>query len=110
MRPNSRNLPSGWRFLKIGEIVDFSYGKGLPQNKRIEGNIPVVGSNGIIGYHNKALVKAPGIVVGRKGSIGEVIFLAKDFWPIDTTYFITLKKNERIDWKWLFYMLKKSNL
>jgi len=110
MRPNSRNLPSGWRFLKIGEIVDFSYGKGLPQNKRIEGNVPVVGSNGIIGYHNKALVKAPGIVVGRKGSIGEVIFLAKDFWPIDTTYFITLKKNERIDWKWLFYMLKKSNL
>jgi type I restriction enzyme S subunit len=65
---------------------------------------PVVGSNGIVGYHNQAIVKGPGIVVGRKGTIGAVSWIDKDFWPIDTTYYVKTKISD-VFLKWLFYEL-----
>ncbi|WP_422863123.1 restriction endonuclease subunit S [Brachyspira hyodysenteriae] len=58
------------------------------QKKRILGEYPVYGSNGIVGYHNNFLVEAPNIIVGRKGSAGEVNFANKNFTPIDTTFYV----------------------
>ena len=81
-------IPCGWRMGKLGEICEFAYGKGLKSENRAEGEYPVVGSNGIVGTHNEYLVKGPGIVIGRKGTIGEVIWIHKDFFPIDTTFYI----------------------
>lgn len=73
----------------------------MPERERVIGIYPVVGSNGIVGYHNRGIVKGPGIVIGRKGSIGAVTWVDQDFWPIDTTYYIKLKKHN-ISLKWLF--------
>ncbi|OGW40069.1 MAG: hypothetical protein A2Y97_07130 [Nitrospirae bacterium RBG_13_39_12] len=81
-------LPKGWRKGKLGDIINLKYGKALKLENRIGGKYPVVGSSGIVGFHNEPLVKSPGIVVGRKGTIGEVIWLDEEFYPIDTTFYI----------------------
>lgn len=92
-------IPKGWRVGKLGEVCEFAYGKGLKAEERIKGNYPVVGSGGIVGSHNKCLVKGPGIVVGRKGTIGEITWIHQDFFPIDTTFYI----NDLIESKLLFF-------
>lgn len=93
----------------LGDEIEFVYGKGLPQRSRVPGNFPVFGSNGQIDTHEKPLVKGPGIIVGRKGSIGEIIWTDDDFWPIDTTYYIKLK-NKNGNLKYWYYQLKTLGL
>ena len=102
-------IPKDWQVLKLGEVMSLEYGKGLPENSRVKGAYPVVGSNGIVGYHAEALVKGPGIVVGRKGTIGAVSWIDTDFWPIDTTYYVKTERND-IFLKWLFLELQHANL
>ena len=81
-------IPQGWWVGKLGQIIEFAYGKGLKSENRVEGEYPVIGSNGIVGVHNKYLVEGPGIVIGRKGTIGEVTWVHSNFYPIDTTFYI----------------------
>jgi type I restriction enzyme S subunit len=89
----------------LGDLFEFKYGKSLPSKERKEnGRFPVMGSNGIIGYHDQYLVKGPAVIVGRKGAIGEVTFIDQDFWPIDTTYYV--KVTGSIVIKFSFYLLK----
>ena len=77
----------------------------MPEEKRKAGVYPVYGSNGVIGYHDTALVKGPGIIVGRKGTIGSVEWSENDFWPIDTTYYTSTDK-EKVNLRWLYYQLQ----
>ena len=81
-------IPPGWRVGKLGEVCEFAYGKALRADNRVQGEYPVVGSSGIVDTHNEYLVEGPGIVIGRKGTIGEVIWLHENFFPIDTTFYI----------------------
>jgi type I restriction enzyme S subunit len=82
-------LPEGWTSSGLGDLFDFKYGKGLPQEKRLDrGSVKVYGSNGVVGVHDKAITEGPTIIVGRKGSVGEVHLSPEACWPIDTTYFI----------------------
>jgi type I restriction enzyme S subunit len=101
-------IPKTWQIVKVGDILSLEYGKGLSERERISGRYPVVGSNGIVGYHNQALIKGPGIVVGRKGTIGAVTWIDQDFWPIDTTYYVK-SKTPNVFLKWLFYELTYLN-
>ncbi len=98
-----------WTEKRLGEILTLHNGKGLPQLSRRTGPYPVYGSSGIIGYHDEALVLGPGVIVGRKGSIGTVHFERCDFFPIDTVFYVELKDPE-VDLKYLYYMLRQSNL
>jgi len=82
-------IPHGWEVQRLGEIAQLSYGRSLPASKRHPGPFAVVGSAGIVGEHDKALVAGPGIVLGRKGNVGSVWWLNEDFFPIDTTYYVT---------------------
>lgn len=102
-------IPKDWKVIKAKEVFSFEYGKGLPEKRRVSGKCPVVGSNGVVGYHNQALVSGPGIVVGRKGTIGAISWIESDFWPIDTTYYVKLKK-DNVYLKWLFFKLSHLNL
>jgi type I restriction enzyme S subunit len=82
-------LPQGWAPAALGDLFDFKYGKGLPRERRNDkGSVSVYGSNGVVGVHNVALTGGPTIIVGRKGSVGEVHVSPEACWPIDTTYFI----------------------
>jgi len=97
-------IPEDWEVKELGEEIELAYGKGLIENKRVFGEYPVFGSNGIIGFHAEAFVKGPGIIIGRKGSVGEVKFSRKDFWPIDTTYYVKLKKQGNIFF-WYYFLM-----
>jgi type I restriction enzyme S subunit len=102
-------LPEGWRESTIGEICEFSYGKSLKEEMRRPGSIPVYGSNGQVGWHDEALVKGPGIVVGRKGNPGIVTWSATDFFPIDTTFYV-VPKGECRSLYFLLYALSAHDL
>jgi type I restriction enzyme S subunit len=82
-----------WEEGKLGDILELAYGKGLKEEIRTETGYPVVGSSGIVGYHSDFLVEGPGIVIGRKGTLGKVMYLYTNFFPIDTTYYVKSKIN-----------------
>jgi len=80
-------IPKGWEVKPIEDVVNFRYGKGLPERKRMQGPYPVVGSSGIVGYHNKYLTKGPTLVIGRKGNAGSIQLILEPNYPIDTVFF-----------------------
>lgn len=92
-----------WRESQIGEEIELAYGKSLPAHARDAGTFAVYGSNGCVGIHSKPLVPGPGIVVGRKGSVGKVSYSNEDFWPIDTTYYVVNKNGH--SWRFLYHLL-----
>jgi type I restriction enzyme M protein len=70
------------------QMATLEYGKPLPERVRIEGEYPVMGSNGSVGTHNEYLIEGPAIIVGRKGSAGRVVYEERNCYPIDTTFYI----------------------
>lgn len=99
----------GWRTNKLRDILEFVYGRSLSKQTRKDGTVPVYGSNGIVGYHNEAFVNQEGIIIGRKGSAGNVAYSKIPFCPIDTTFFIT-QAHTILDLEFLFYALEKLDL
>ncbi len=97
-------LPQGWSKTKLKAVLTLNYGKALKADTRLEGDIPVYGSSGIVGAHNEALVKGCGIIVGRKGNVGSVFWSHDSFYPIDTVYFVTSKHAL----PFLYFALKNS--
>ncbi|WP_211461996.1 restriction endonuclease subunit S [Collimonas silvisoli] len=93
-----------WRSVRLGDICVFNYGKALPASARNGGKTPVFGSNGIVGHHDSAITKGRTIVIGRKGSFGEINYSDKACWPIDTTYFVDELSTEH-DIRWLAHRL-----
>lgn len=100
-------VPEGWEVCSIGKVIELAYGKSLPTASRVEGEIPVYGSGGISGYHNLPLAKGPGIVVGRKGTIGSLYWVEDDFFPIDTVFFVNAIVN--VPLFWLYQVLGQIN-
>lgn len=82
-------VPEGWDRKPIGDVLTLNYGKGLKEEDRDLGTIPVYGSSGVVGVHSEALVAGPGIIVGRKGNVGSIFWSDTAFWPIDTVYFVS---------------------
>jgi type I restriction enzyme M protein len=95
---------------RFEEVCTLEYGASLPKEKRVDGPYPVVGSNGITGYHTECLVEGPAIVVGRKGSAGEVTWIEQNCFPIDTTYYVRQTNPLETDLRYLFRLLKTLNL
>ena len=102
-------IPEGWAVKALGDLFELAYGKALKANSRHRGNVPVYGSNGKVGWHDKKLVQGPGIVVGRKGNPGVVTWVATDFFPIDTTFYV-VPKDSNLNLYFLFYALKGQDL
>lgn len=98
----TNGVPEGWELMPLGNHVKLNYGKALNAGNRTEGDCPVYGSSGIVGFHDKPLARSPGIVLGRKGNVGSVYWCPRDYWPIDTVYFIEPSKSNL----WLFYSLR----
>ena len=93
----------------LGKVCKFQYGASLPERSREPGLVEVYGSNGIVGQHSIALTDGPAIVIGRKGSIGQVHFSPQACWPIDTTYYVD-RQNTQADLYWLSFILKSLRL
>ncbi len=94
---------------KLGDLITLRYGKSLPEGSRIKGANPVFGSGGCVGTHDAALISGPGIIVGRKGTIGSVIWSDKNFFPLDTTYYVEVKYPS-LPLRFVYYLLKNLPL
>ena len=91
--------------------MHFNYGRALKESDRIEGEFPVITSSGIQGTHKEYISNGPGIVVGRKGNVGQVTWIDRNFWTTDTAYYITIKSEYKIiPIKFFFYLLRAANL
>jgi len=101
----TNGVPEAWQRVPLGDRITLNYGKALKADDRADGPFPVYGSSGIVGTHEKSLVQGPGIVLGRKGNVGSVYWCAKDFYPIDTVYFIDAASSNL----YLYYVLQHMN-
>jgi len=93
----------------VGDLIDLRYGKALPAAGRVTGKFPVYGSGGITGFHDAGLVEGPGIVVGRKGTVGAVYWSEQGFFPIDTTFYAELLRTD-VPMEFAFFMLRHLGL
>ncbi len=82
-------LPDGWERRTLGTVLTLKRGYDLPENRRISGSFPIVSSSGITGLHNQAKAAAPGVVTGRYGTLGEVYYIDRDYWPLNTALYVT---------------------
>ena len=78
-----------WEQRKLGEVAPLQRGFDLPVNQMTPGPYPVVMSNGIGGWHSKYMVKGPGVVTGRSGTIGSLHYIEQNFWPHNTSLWVT---------------------
>lgn len=95
---------SDWREYKLGEVVTFQRGHDLPKDKMVDGDIPVAGSNGVIGFHNEYTLNGPGVTIGRSGNIGIPHYYPKAYWAHNTVLYIKDFKGN--DPKFMYYLLK----
>lgn len=96
-------MSSEWIHTSWGEIATLEYGKALRDYQNAVGAYPVYGTNGPIGFHDTALCKTPGVVIGRKGAYRGVHYSPRPFFVIDTAFY--LKPRTLIDMKWAYYAL-----
>lgn len=99
---------SNWIQCELGDLVTFQRGHDLPKTSMVKGEYPVVGSNGIIGYHNEYTTDAPSITIGRSGNVGNPYIYYGKTWSHNTTLYIKEFKN--IDPVFAYYFLKTLKL
>jgi type I restriction enzyme S subunit len=100
----------GWRQARLGEILSLEYGKPLERHERKpDGRYPVYGANGEKERAEKWFFDKPSIVIGRKGSAGEINLTEGKFWPLDVTYFIKFD-DTKYDLRFLYYLLALQDL
>ena len=98
-------IPEDWAATTLGEFLSLKRGHDLTGDQRRPGDVPVMGSAGQNGFHDRALVKAPGIVVGRSGaSFGQAHYCGNDFWPHNTAMYVTDFRGN--DPRYTFYFLR----
>lgn len=97
-------IPEDWKVTTIGDFAPLQRGFDLPTTKVEAGDYPVVYSNGIVRNHKDFQVKGAGIVTGRSGTIGKVHYIESDFWPHNTTLWVTSFGNAHV--KFVYYLFK----
>jgi len=104
-QPGSGSNMAGWKDITLGDFVALQRGHDLTEPERRPGHVPVMGSAGQNGFHDTALAKGPGIVIGRSGaSFGQVHFCTTDYWPHNTGLYVTDFKGN--DPRFAYYFLK----
>ena len=104
LKKNLGNVVSNKNYVPLNEFILLQRGFDLPQSDRISGDIPVVASTGVAGFHNEYKVDAPGVVIGRSGSIGGGQYIKEKFWPLNTTLWVKDFKGH--DARYVYYLLK----
>ncbi len=97
--------------VKLGDVINVHYGKALKADQRVSnGSVHVFGSSGTVGNHDKTLCSYPTIIIGRKGSVGAITWAPDGGWIIDTAYYVEIKDNNKLDLRYLFYILSGIDL
>ena len=96
-------VADGWESLPLGSVLTLKRGYDLPKSARRPGEVPIVSSSGVTGFHSDAKAEAPGVVTGRYGTLGEVYFVDQPFWPHNTTLYVADFKGN--DARFVAYLL-----
>jgi type I restriction enzyme S subunit len=101
-------IPVEWEVKTLNKVASLQRGHDIREVDLIPGDCPVIASSGIIGFHKFSTSIAPNVVVGRKGSIGNVHYIDSDFWAHDTALFVTnfFGNNE----KYIYYLFSNLRL
>ncbi len=95
------------KFSRLDSIIFLQRGHDLPKHERKIGKIPVIGSNGVVGYHNKYKSNGPGVIIGRSGTLGKTYYVVENYWPLNTSLYV---KEFRSSFpKFVFYLLQNLN-
>ncbi len=76
---------ANWIRCPLGDQITLQRGVDITKKDHRDGDVPVISSGGLSGYHDEAVAKGPSVILGRKGSVGSVHFVDCDYWPHDTT-------------------------
>ncbi len=106
--PVKDGVPEGWERGSLDRALFLQRGFDLPNGSRIAGDVPVYASTGINGFHNDAKAVGPGVVTGRSGTLGQVHYVAKDFWPLNTSLWV--KEFRRVSPIVAYFLLSELNL
>ncbi|MGV3662581.1 MAG: restriction endonuclease subunit S [Prosthecobacter sp.] len=100
-------MAGSWLDTTIGDQVRLQRGFDITKLTQSEGKVPVVSTAGVLSYHDTAMAKGPGVILGRKGNgIGRAHFVSEDYWPHDTTLWVTDFKGN--DPKFVFYFFRQQ--
>ena len=102
-----QKIPEGWCVKKIIDVCPLQRGFDLPEQNIKNGKYPIVYSNGIKGTHNEYKAIAPGVVTGRSGTVGKVTYVEQNYWPHNTSLWVTDFKGNNP--KFIFYKLQNLN-
>ena len=101
-------MKNNWKKCQLGDLITFQRGHDLPKTKMQGGTFPVVGSNGIIGYHNEYTTEAPSITIGRSGNVGKPFLYKGRSWSHNTSLYIREYKD--VDPIFIYYYLQTLDL
>ncbi|MFD5218288.1 restriction endonuclease subunit S [Streptomyces tendae] len=97
------NIPDGWQLSPIGDVLTLQRGFDITRATQRSGDVPVVSSGGVGSYHDTAAATGPGVVIGRKGTLGKVFFIENDYWPHDTTLWVKDFKGSKPRFVYYFF-------
>lgn len=97
-------IPEDWEIKKLESIAPLQRGFDLPKKKQKKGIYPVVYSNGVCSYHNEYMVKGPGVITGRSGTIGHIHYVEQNYWPHNTALWVT--KFHKNSPKFIYYLFQ----
>jgi type I restriction enzyme S subunit len=81
-------IPKGWQKGEFSDLIILQRGFDLPKSNRTDGLYPLIASSGQDGTHCESKVDGPGVVTGRSGKLGKVVFVKDNFWPLNTTLWV----------------------
>lgn len=99
-----------WISTTIGEQLVLQRGYDISKAEQVEGEVPVISSSGIKSFHNQSKVKGPGVLLGRKGTIGTVYYTESDYWPHSTTLYVKNFQNNSPRFVYYFFQSIKEQL
>ncbi|MGI8549047.1 MAG: restriction endonuclease subunit S [Gemmatimonadaceae bacterium] len=102
------DVPEHWEVRALGRCITLQRGFDITKQQQIEGQIPVISSGGISSFHDRASSRGPGVVVGRKGSVGIVHYVQSDYWAHDTTLWVR-EFNGNVP-RFIYYLLVDMDL
>ncbi|WP_375470152.1 restriction endonuclease subunit S [uncultured Nostoc sp.] len=105
---NNKLFRKGWKNITLGKVLTFQRGFDITKRQLQPGEYDVIFSSGLGGKHNEYKVKSPGVVIGRKGTLGTVFFAKSNFWATDTTLWV--KDFHGNDEKFAYYFLQTLHL
>ena len=95
-------IPSGWHAGTLSELVEVRYGKDHKSLK--DGDIPVYGSGGLMRYAERSLFEGESVLIPRKGTLNNVMYVSHAFWTVDTMFYTSEKVARSIKYAHLFLL------